>query len=64
MAAATLEKGPELRRTLSLRMKDVYERTGTGQSLDKDYGENVGGPPKNRRAGRRYLWRCRAHTQC
>ena len=32
-------------------MKEVYEERRAGEDLDADYGNNVGGPPKNRRAG-------------
>ena len=48
MAASTL---PKLEPSLSRRMKDVYVATGADEDLDKEYGDNVGGPPKNRRAG-------------
>ena len=48
MAASTM---PKLKTSLSQRMKDVYVGTGADEDLDKEYGDNVGGPPKNRRAG-------------
>ena len=40
-----------MQRSLSKRMKEVYVDTGADEDLDKEYGDNVGGPPKNRRAG-------------
>lgn len=33
-------------------MKEVYEERKAGEDLDAEYGNNVGGPPKNRRAGK------------
>ena len=42
---------PTLEPSLSFRMKEVYEERKAGEDLDADYGNNVGGPPKNRRAG-------------
>lgn len=41
----------ELKQTLSFRMKEVYQERAAGENLDAEYGNNVGGPPKNRRAG-------------
>ena len=46
-----LNAQPKLQPSLSMRMKDVYEDTPVGGDLDPQYGDNVGGPPKNRRAG-------------
>ena len=40
-----------LQHSLSFRMKEVYEERKAGEDLDAEYGNNVGGPPKNRRAG-------------
>lgn len=48
-AASTL---PQMERSLSKRMKEVYVEKQADDDLDKEYGDNVGGPPKNRRAGR------------
>jgi len=42
----------KLEHSLSLRMKEVYHERQAGAELDAEYGDNVGGPPKNRRAGR------------
>lgn len=41
-----------LQPSLSFRMKEVYEERQAGEDLDADYGNNVGGPPKKRRAGK------------
>lgn len=41
----------KLERSLSSRMKESYEKTAVGNDLDAEYGDNVGGPPKGRRAG-------------
>jgi hypothetical protein len=42
---------PKLEQSLSFRMKEVYQERQAGTELDAEYGDNVGGPPKNRRAG-------------
>lgn len=51
MAASTL---PKLETSLSKRMRDVYVAREADDDLDKEYGDNQGGPPKNRRAGKEY----------
>ena len=51
IAMHTCQATATLEHSLSFRMKEVYEERKAGEDLDAEYGNNVGGPPKNRRAG-------------
>lgn len=54
-AMQTHAAAPKLEHSLSFRMKEVYQERQAGSELDGEYGENVGGPPKNRRAGSSHM---------